>query len=75
MTSLFFHIKNVFHNDHFMKAQIKLLKYLSLSSYVSFFFFLIPVAYIFAFKSFFSFLFFLFPLGGFFEGYLIVPIF
>ena len=74
MTSLYFHIKNLFHNDHFMKVQIKLLKYLSLSSYVSFFF-LIPVAYTFAFKSFFSFLFFLFPLGGFFEGCLIVPIF
>lgn len=75
MTSLFFHIKNLFHNDRFMKAQIKLLKNLSLSSYVSFFFFLIAVAYTFAFKSFFSFLFFLFPLGGFFEGCLIVPIF
>ena len=74
MTSLFFHIKNLFHNDHFMKAQIKLLKNLSLSSYVSFFF-KITVAYTFAFKSFFSFLFFLFPLGGFFEGCLIVSIF
>lgn len=58
MSSMFFHIKNPFHNEHFMKVKIKLLKYLSLSSCASLLKKKIPVAYVIAFLCFFFFLFF-----------------
>lgn len=67
MSSMFFHIKNPSHNDHFMKVNIKLLKYLSLSSFASLFFFsfLIPTAHVVAILCFSSFV--LSLLGGFTE--------